>query len=67
VVMEHHRTATKRPKLTDAERYERFLEAAKEVGASESYEDFERVFNKVVAKRKITKATKSRPEGREPR
>jgi hypothetical protein len=48
-------TATKRrplrpkhPKLTDAERYKRFLDAAKEVGASEDPKDFERAFGAVI-------------------
>jgi hypothetical protein len=31
-------------KLTDAERYKRFLDAAKEVGASDDPEDFDRAF-----------------------
>jgi len=37
-----------KPKLTDAERYKRFLDAAKEVGASDDPKDFERAFTKVV-------------------
>jgi hypothetical protein len=36
------------PKLTDAERYKRFLDAAKELGASDDPRDFERAFNAVV-------------------
>ena len=41
----------KKPKLSDAEQYERFLDAAKQVGASEKHEDFAEAFNKVVARR----------------
>lgn len=38
-----------KPKLTDAERHKRFVDMAKEVGASEKPEDFDEAF-KVVAK-----------------
>jgi hypothetical protein len=48
IEMTKPRTA-KRPKLTDAERYKRFLEAAKVVGASDDPADFERAFARVVA------------------
>jgi len=37
----------KPPKLTDAERHERFVAMAKEVGASEREEDFDRAFERV--------------------
>lgn len=37
-----------KPKLTDAERLERFKEMAREVRASEDPEDFERAFRDVV-------------------
>jgi hypothetical protein len=36
-----------KPKLTDAERYQRFLEAAKEVGASDDPKDFDEAFKKI--------------------
>ena len=36
-----------KPKLTDAERHKRFVETAKEVGASEDQKDFEKAFEKV--------------------
>ena len=68
MVTEHRRIVSKPPKLTDAERYRRFLDAAKELEASESFEDFDRAFNKVVTvKRKTMERTKRRPEGHEPR
>lgn len=35
------------PKLTDTERHARFVEMAKEVGASDDPKDFERAFEKV--------------------
>lgn len=44
------RTATK-PKLTDAERHKRFVEMAREVGASEDPKVFEKAFKRVVPKR----------------
>ena len=36
-----------KPKLTDAERHKRFVEMAKEVGASEKPADFDKAFKKV--------------------
>jgi len=36
--------------LTDAERHKRFLDMAKEVGASEKVEDFDKAFKKVAEK-----------------
>jgi hypothetical protein len=36
-----------KPKLTDAERHKRFVETAREVGASEKPEDFDKAFEKV--------------------
>jgi hypothetical protein len=42
----------KPPKLTDAERHARFKEMAREVGASEKPEDFERAFGKVIERPK---------------
>ena len=39
----------KKPKLTDAERYKRFVDMAHEVGASDNPKDFEKAFKKVVA------------------
>jgi hypothetical protein len=40
---------TKNPKLTDAERHKRFVEMAEKVGASDNPEDFDAVFDRVVA------------------
>lgn len=51
-----------KPKLTDAERYKRFLDAAKEVGASDAPEDFDRAFAKVVKTKRG-----DNQEGRKPR
>jgi hypothetical protein len=44
-------------KLTDAERYKRFVEAAKKVEASDNIEDFNRAFDRLVTKppRKVEK------------
>lgn len=36
-----------KPKLTDAERHKRFVEAARDVDASEKAEDFDKAFEKV--------------------
>jgi hypothetical protein len=49
---------TSRPKLTDAERYKRFLEAAKAAGASDDPKDFDRAFAKVVEAKRIIGHTK---------
>lgn len=45
--MERKEPAKKELKLTDAERHKRFVEMAKEVGASENPKDFEKGFKKV--------------------
>lgn len=37
-----------KPKLTDADRHKRFVETAREVGASEDAKDFDEAFVKVV-------------------
>jgi hypothetical protein len=53
-----------KPKLTDEERHVRFVEMAKEVGASDDPEDFERAFEKVTAasrERKIGDGDVKRP------
>lgn len=53
-------------KLTDAERHQRFVDMAHEVGASEDPQEFERAFKKVViskdsvSHRKKTKAKTDR-------
>jgi hypothetical protein len=43
----------KKAQLSDAEQYERFLDAAKKVGASNDPEDFDKAFKKVVGSRAI--------------
>jgi hypothetical protein len=48
-----------KPKLTDAERYERFLDAAKAVGASDDPADFDRAFSKVVKPKPSSSRTKA--------
>jgi hypothetical protein len=50
--------AKPKPKLTDAERRKRFVEMAREVGASESPRDFDREFRKVA----IPKPGKATPK-----
>jgi hypothetical protein len=52
--MTHKPTAKAKPKLTDAERHKRFVAMARELGASDKAEDFERAF-KTVASRKTPK------------
>jgi len=44
----------RKPKLTDAERHKRFLETAREVGASDDPKDFDRAFGKVTSSKKLT-------------
>jgi hypothetical protein len=39
--------AKPKPKLTDAERHKRFVEMAREVGASESPREFDKAFKRV--------------------
>jgi hypothetical protein len=41
------RKSASKPKLSDAERHKRFVATAREVGASDKAEDFERAFNTV--------------------
>jgi hypothetical protein len=43
------RKSASKPKLTDAERHKRFVEMAKQVGASDDPKDFEKAFKKVTA------------------
>ena len=40
-----------KPKLTDAERHKRFVEMAREVGASNDPKEFEEAFRKVVVRK----------------
>jgi hypothetical protein len=42
------KTRMAKPKLTDAERHKRFVEMAKQVGASDDPKDFEKAFKKLV-------------------
>jgi hypothetical protein len=49
-----------KPKLTDAERYKRFLDAAKAVEASDDPKDFDRAFHQIVSSTKLTKTPVSR-------
>jgi len=46
------RKSPKLKKLTDAERYKRFLAMAKEVGASEKHEDFDKAFHAVTSSKR---------------
>jgi hypothetical protein len=48
-----------KPKLTDAERHKRFVDMAREVGASEDAKDFEKAFKRVVPS-KYKKTAKKR-------
>ncbi|MGD0151303.1 MAG: hypothetical protein ABSB77_22205 [Xanthobacteraceae bacterium] len=41
------RKATRKPKLTDAERHKRFVEMARQVGASDDPKAFDKAFTKV--------------------
>jgi hypothetical protein len=52
--------AARKPKLTDAERHKRFVEMARQVGASESAEDFDKAFKKVAAPKKATARSSKR-------
>jgi hypothetical protein len=52
----------KRPKKTDKEQYERFVEAARKLGVNESMEDFTVKFRKIVRPKR---APKESPRDRE--
>lgn len=43
-------TKQPKPKLTDEQRHARFVETAREVGASEDPKDFEKAFRAITAK-----------------
>jgi hypothetical protein len=40
----------RKPKLTDADRHKRFVDMARQVGASDDPKDFEKAFEKATAK-----------------
>jgi hypothetical protein len=42
-----------KPKLTDAERHKRFLDTAREVGASDDPKDFDKAFMRVASTKKV--------------
>jgi hypothetical protein len=46
------RKPAKKPKLTDAERFKRFRDTAREVEASDDPKDFDKAFDKVVTPKK---------------
>lgn len=46
------RKSAAKPKLTDAERHKRFVEMAKQVGASDDPKDFDKAFKKVASVKK---------------
>ena len=46
------RKSPDKPKLTDAERHKRFVKMAKEVGASDKPQDFDKAFRAVAGKGK---------------
>ncbi len=48
------RKAAKKPKLTDAERHKRFVEMARQVGASDDPKDFDKAFKKVATPKRST-------------
>jgi hypothetical protein len=51
------RKSASKAKLTDAERHKRFLETAREVGASDDPKEFDKAFKKVT-ERKEAKPTR---------
>ncbi len=51
------RKTARKPKLTDAERFKRFVDMAREVGASDDPKAFDKAFQKV-AKPKKAKSSK---------
>jgi len=53
------RKPEKKPKLTDAERFKRFHDMAREVGASDDPKDFDKAFDKVIVPRSPKKSNES--------
>jgi hypothetical protein len=49
---------TSKPKLTDAERHKRFVEMAREVGASSDPKDFDKAFDEVIRPSRPSPGTK---------
>jgi hypothetical protein len=47
-----------KPKLTDADRHKRFVDMAREVGASADPKDFEKAFKKVLRGNSLNRAAK---------
>jgi hypothetical protein len=56
------RKPERKPKLTDAERFKRFHDMAREVEASDDPKDFDKAFDKVVSPK--PKAAPARPSGK---
>jgi hypothetical protein len=50
------RKSASKPKLTDAERHKRFVEMAREVGASDDAKAFDKAFKKVTRPKGNTKS-----------
>jgi hypothetical protein len=46
------RKSAPKPKLTNAERHKRFVQMAKQVGASDDPKDFEKAFKRVASAKK---------------
>lgn len=51
------RKPASKPKLTDNERHKRFVEMARQVGASDDPKDFETAFKKVVSSKGSRKSS----------
>jgi hypothetical protein len=60
--MDDKRKPSSKLKLTDAERHKRFVEMAREVGASDDPKDFESAFKKVTSSKRTV--SRSHPSGR---
>jgi hypothetical protein len=50
----------RKPKLTDAERHKRFVAMAREVGASDDPQDFDKAFKKVAIRKGQKRPLQSR-------
>ena len=53
------RKSAAKPKLSDAERHKRFVDMAREVGASDDPKDFDKAFKKVMASPKTKPSKRS--------
>jgi hypothetical protein len=55
-------TREKKPKLTDSERYKRFLDVAERVGASDKQEDLDMIIKRVASNKVRNPSRRTEPD-----